>query len=63
MKISVLGLGYIGLPTSLLLADAGYDIIQISDDEFIITGITYIAGAREQGWLIKIDDNGDMIWI
>ncbi len=32
MKISVLGLGYIGLPTSLLLADAGYDIIGVDVD-------------------------------
>jgi UDP-N-acetyl-D-mannosaminuronic acid dehydrogenase len=36
MKISVLGLGYIGLPTSLLLANAGYDVIGIDVNSKII---------------------------
>jgi len=40
MKISVLGLGYIGLPTSLLLADAGYDIIGIDVDTEIVNTLS-----------------------
>ena len=40
MKISVLGLGYIGLPTSLLLADAGYDIIGIDIDTRIVNTLS-----------------------
>ncbi|NJE30331.1 nucleotide sugar dehydrogenase [Thermococcus sp. 18S1] len=32
MKISVLGLGYIGLPTALLFASAGYDVIGVDID-------------------------------
>ena len=33
MKICVLGLGYIGLPTSLLLAEAGHEITGVDIDE------------------------------
>lgn len=33
MKISVLGLGYIGLPTALLFASAGYEVIGVDIDE------------------------------
>jgi len=33
MKISVLGLGYIGLPTSLLLAKSGHNVIGVDIDE------------------------------
>lgn len=40
MKISVLGLGYIGLPTSLLLADAGYDIIGVDVDAEIVNTLS-----------------------
>ena len=36
MKISVLGLGYIGLPTSLLLANSGYDVIGYDVNKKII---------------------------
>ena len=40
MKISVLGLGYIGLPTSLLLANAGYDIVGIDVDTKIVNTLS-----------------------
>ncbi len=33
MKVSVIGLGYIGLPTSLLLARAGHDVTGVDIDE------------------------------
>ena len=33
MKISVLGLGYIGLPTALLFASAGHEVIGIDIDK------------------------------
>ncbi|MGV9206318.1 MAG: nucleotide sugar dehydrogenase [Promethearchaeia archaeon] len=33
MKICVMGLGYIGLPTSLLLAEAGHEVIGVDIDE------------------------------
>ena len=33
MKINVLGLGYIGLPTALLLADSGHEVIGVDIDE------------------------------
>jgi len=33
MKISVLGLGYIGLPTSLLLAEAGHEVTGVDIDK------------------------------
>ncbi len=33
MKINVLGLGYIGLPTALLLAKAGHEIVGVDIDE------------------------------
>ncbi len=33
MKIAVIGLGYIGLPTSLVMADSGLDIIGVDYDE------------------------------
>ncbi len=36
MKISVLGLGYIGLPTSLLLADSGHEVIGVDVDDEIV---------------------------
>jgi len=36
MKISVLGLGYIGLPTSLLLAGSGHEVIGVDVDEKIV---------------------------
>jgi len=36
MKISVLGLGYIGLPTSLLLADAGNTVIGVDINNKIV---------------------------
>jgi UDP-N-acetyl-D-mannosaminuronic acid dehydrogenase len=36
MKVSVLGLGYIGLPTALLLAEAGNNVIGIDINEKII---------------------------
>lgn len=37
MKISVVGLGYIGLPTALLLAKAGHTIVGIDKNNKIIT--------------------------
>ncbi len=40
MKISVLGLGYIGLPTSLLLADAGHDITGVDIDTNIVNTLS-----------------------
>jgi len=36
MKISVLGLGYIGLPTALLLANAGNDVVGVDINNMII---------------------------
>ena len=33
MKICVIGLGYIGLPTSLLLAAAGYSVVGFDVDK------------------------------
>jgi len=36
MKICVLGLGYIGLPTSLLLAQAGNDVLGVDPKNHII---------------------------
>jgi len=40
MKISVLGLGYIGLPTALLLADAEYDVIGVDVDTEIVNTLS-----------------------
>jgi UDP-N-acetyl-D-mannosaminuronic acid dehydrogenase len=36
MKIYVVGLGYIGLPTSLLLANAGYTVVGVDVKEDIV---------------------------
>ncbi len=36
MKICVLGLGYIGLPTALLLAERGFEVIGVDVDENVV---------------------------
>ena len=36
MKICVIGLGYIGLPTSLLLADAGHNVVGVDIKEDVV---------------------------
>ena len=36
MKICVLGLGYIGFPTALLLADAGHEVIGVDVNEAVV---------------------------
>ncbi|MBI0583425.1 MAG: nucleotide sugar dehydrogenase [Methanomassiliicoccus sp.] len=36
MKICVLGLGYIGFPTALLLADAGHEVVGVDVNESIV---------------------------
>ncbi|MFW6176695.1 MAG: NAD(P)-binding domain-containing protein, partial [Thermoplasmatota archaeon] len=39
MKICVLGLGYIGLPTALLLAESGYKVVGFDIDDRKIEGL------------------------
>ena len=37
MKITVVGLGYIGLPTASLLASRGHDVVGIDKSEFVVS--------------------------
>ena len=36
IKISVIGLGYIGLPTAALLANKGYDVVGMDIDKRVV---------------------------
>lgn len=36
MKISIIGLGYVGLPTAVVLADAGYEVCGIDKNQHIV---------------------------
>ena len=38
-KVCVLGLGYIGLPTALLLADAGHYIIGVDTSDHVVSSL------------------------
>ena len=38
-KVCVLGLGYIGLPTALLLAEAGHNVLGVDTNEFIVESL------------------------
>ena len=38
-KVCVLGLGYIGLPTALLLAEAGHNVFGVDTNEFIVESL------------------------
>jgi len=40
-KVCVLGLGYIGLPTSIILAESGFDVIGFDIDEHKVKKINY----------------------
>ena len=39
MKISVIGLGYVGLPTAVVIADEGYEVLGIDVDDQVVSTI------------------------
>jgi UDP-N-acetyl-D-mannosaminuronic acid dehydrogenase len=51
MKILVIGTGYVGLPTAILLAEAGHDVIGVDIRKEVVdsinTGTSHIKDTNE----------------
>jgi len=42
--------------------DYGYSILESSDGSYIFTGVVGSSGRNEDIWLVKLDNDGDIVW-
>lgn len=54
MKVCVLGLGYIGYPTALLLADAGHEVIGVDVNEAVVERLNRGAISDEEPMMLNL---------
>ncbi len=54
MKVCVLGLGYIGFPTALLLADAGHEVIGVDVNEAVVERLNRGAIGDEEPMMLNL---------
>ncbi len=54
MRVCVLGLGYIGLPTALLLADAGHEVIGVDVDKSVIERLSMGMVSNEEPMMLNL---------
>jgi len=63
-RVCILGLGYIGLPTAILVAQSGYQVIGVDTDEDIVTmlnnGISHLQEAGIDILLKEVHDSGNL---
>lgn len=54
MKVCVLGLGYIGFPTALLLADAGHEVIGVDVNEAVVERVNRGSISDEEPMMLNL---------
>jgi len=63
-RVCILGLGHIGLPTAILVAQSGYQVIGVDTDENIVTmlndGISHLHEAAIDILLREVHDSGNL---
>lgn len=42
--------------------DCLYNAVQIDDGNYVVCGYSYISSGHTQGWILKVDSNGNEIW-